>query len=246
MKFQNEEINHLNNELKELNSTKDKFFSIIAHDLKNPLGTFTNVTKMLYEMPEDFSKDERQEFMKLMKDSADNVYALLENLLEWSRSQRGSISFNPVEVNLYDIVRITNSILHSSAHSKIINLENKIPVNYNIFVDPNLITTVIRNLVSNSIKFTHENGTIEIGVGDDTSDDSILIYVKDTGIGMSDKIKNKLFKIEENVTSLGTFGEKGTGLGLILCKEFVEKHGGKIWVESELEKGSTFWIKIPR
>ncbi len=233
-----------------MNVEKDKFFSIIAHDLKNPLGTFKNLTEMMYDMPEDFTEDERQDFIKLMKDSAGNVYSLLENLLEWSRSQRGKITFNPVEINFYDIVRLTINTLNPTAQTKKISLLNNVEQNLNILADPNLLNTVIRNLISNAIKFTPEGGTIEIGAikkpseGLEPSEGSIHIYVKDSGVGMNEETINKLFRIDVNITSQGTSGEKGTGLGLILCKEFVEKHGGKIWVESELGKGSTFWFSL--
>ncbi len=229
--------------LKSLNATKDKFFSIIAHDLKNPLGNFKDVTKLLHESYNDFTEEERFEYLDLIKESSNSIYSLLENLLEWSRTQRGQIMYNPIYFNLCEIVETTNELLHLSSENKKIELINKIPKESKIYGDTNLLTTVIRNLVSNAIKFTPINGRIIV---DYTSDsDSILIFIKDSGVGMSENTINKLFRIDESVTTLGTAQETGTGLGLILCKEFVEIHNGKIWVESELGKGSTFFIKLP-
>ena len=253
LQSKNEIIEKQNDKLEIMNIEKDKFFSIIAHDLKNPLGTFKNLTEMMYDMPNNFTEDERQGFMKMMKESADNVYSLLENLLEWSRSQRGKITFNPVEINFHDLVRLTINTLNPTAQKKQITLLNNVSQNFIMLADPNLLNTVIRNLISNAIKFTLQGGTVEIGakkikLSDDleSSDNynEIQIYVKDSGVGMSEEVKNKLFRIDENITTQGTSGEKGTGLGLILCKEFVEKHNGKIWVESEVGKGSTFWFSL--
>ena len=246
----NEIITEQKEKLEEVNIEKDKFFSIIAHDLRNPLGTFKLITEMMHDTPEDFPENERIEYMKLMKDSANNVYSLLENLLEWSRSQRGKISFNPVLINMYDITKLTLDILIPTAINKKITLVNNLPLQLYLNADPNLVTTVIRNLISNAIKFSPEGGTIEVGNSFQPSEGfkplegCVVIYVKDNGVGMTEDTIKKLFRIDESITSKGTAGESGTGLGLILCKEFIEMHGGKIWVESKTGKGSTFYFSL--
>ena len=243
-----EELNSIlkdkNSELELINATKDKFFSIIAHDLKNPIGSFKDVTNLMHDAHDHFSDEERKEFLELIKDSANNLYALLENLLEWSRSQSGDIKYNPTTVDLKKIAMLNADLLKLNLENKKIQLKNSISNDLNIEADPNLITTVVRNLLSNAIKFTPENGEIELGAIKNGV--STTFFVKDNGVGMDDKTKNKLFRIDETITSLGTNKEKGTGLGLILCKEFIEKHQGKIWVESELGKGSTFFFSIPK
>ncbi len=233
-----------NAELQENINTKNKFFSIIAHDLRNPLGSFKNVTLLLLDDYNINQDEDTKEFLEILNDSAQNLYKLLENLLEWSRSQSGKITFEPSDFNLNAIVNNNISLLSLQANDKEISLINNVPTNYILFADMNLITTVIRNLMSNAIKFTKAYGKIEIGILDNSNNETV-VYIHDNGLGMNDATKNKLFKIEENVTNLGTNNEKGTGLGLILCKEFIDKHKGRIWVESELGVGSTFFFSIP-
>ncbi len=246
------EIQNKNQELTNLNNTKDKFFSIIAHDLKNPISSFKQISEMLSDDYHDFSEEELKDYLIELKRSSIAVYELLENLLTWSRTQSGRIIFSP---QVFDLSYLVNSIVNlhklASLNKKII-LINKFIEQLNINADANLINTVIRNLISNAIKFTPVGGSVEIGAvnkpseGLEPSEGYTLIYVKDSGVGMPPELLNKLFKIEENVTNKGTSGESGTGLGLILCKEFVEKHGGKIWVESQVGKGSTFWFSLPK
>lgn len=250
LKKLNLKLNELNSRLKAseedlviMNATKDKFFSIIAHDLKNPLGNFREITRLLHDSYNDFEESERIEFIELMKDSSNNIYSLLENLLEWSKTQKGSINFNPICFDLNEIVKNTLSLMHLSAENKKTKLINKVDPNSNVFGDVNLLNTVIRNLISNSIKFTPENGFIEIE--SKRNEKTYLISIKDSGVGMSQSTIDKLFRIDSSVTTLGTAKETGTGLGLILCKEFVDIHNGKIWVESEIGKGSTFFIELP-
>ncbi len=231
--------------LKELNSTKDKFFSIIAHDLRNPLYGFREMSSMLYDNYNHLDAAELKEYLELLKNSSNSIFALLENLLEWSRSQQGLIHFNPIDFNLSFIVNNCIELLNLSATKKRILILNKISDSLTITADPNLITTVIRNLLSNAIKFTPVDGEIEIGMLSVDSKSYNTIYIKDSGIGMTQEIMDKLFKIDKSITSKGTVGETGTGLGLILCREFVEKHNGKIWVESEVGWGSTFYFTLP-
>lgn len=245
-----EELKESENRLRELNTTKDKFFSIIAHDLKNPLGNFRQIAKLLYDQYDSFNEDERKDLLQEIKDSSKNVYELLENLLEWSRSQRGLIELNPENIDLNIIARNSRELLIKFAENKNIVIENKIPVDTYIMADPNLITTVFRNLISNAIKFTNEGGYIEIGTIDQNNTDNqksdLIVYIKDNGIGMAKKVIDMLFRLDQNLTTVGTSGEQGTGLGLILCKEFIEKHKGRIWVESDLEKGSVFYFALPK
>lgn len=244
----NSEITALNTKLEELNHTKDKFFSIIAHDLKNPLGTFRDATKMLTSDLHKFTDEERTELLAMIASSADNLYALLINLLDWSRSQRGTISFQPEESMMRVLASNAIAPLIGVAEQKQIDLLNKISPAMIVRADTNMLTTVLRNLVSNAIKFTKAGGQIEIGCKDceESPAQFIVAYVRDNGVGMSEATIAKLFRIDETITSIGTSGERGTGLGLILCKEFIEKHGGSMWVESEIGKGSTFFFRLPK
>ncbi|MEJ5244713.1 MAG: PAS domain S-box protein [Bacteroidota bacterium] len=230
-------------ELKALNATKDKFFSIIAHDLKNPFGALKNLSDILHSMYNDFSEEERIEIINEMHSTSIKLYELLENLLTWSRSQRGTLEFHPDETNLKYIVTSCVELLKGTADNKSIKLQDYVDDDLVVLCDVNMITTVIRNLMTNAIKFTPENGDITVFA--EKTDHEVIVAVKDTGIGISDEDKQKLFRIDVHHTTIGTSQEKGTGLGLILCKEFVEKHGGKIWVESEIGKGSTFKFTIP-
>ena len=235
--------------LSKLNATKDKFFSIISHDLRGPLGSLKSILDMMASDYDSFTKEESIKFLSLMKDSSANLFALLENLLIWSRSQRGLIEIHPDNVNLYNLANGIISVLKLSADAKSIELESHIKPDTFVYADFNQLTTIIRNLFSNSIKFCNNGDKIIVGfkptIGNKFSSENSLIYVKDNGIGMDKKIQNKLFRIDTSVTNIGTAGEKGTGLGLILCKEFVEKHGGKIWVKSIEGKGSTFYFTLP-
>lgn len=240
----NELISKQKNKLNELNSTKDKFFSIIAHDLRSPLGSFKNISEMLGDLYYEISEQEKLELINLMSSSSKNIYTLLENLLDWAHSQKGTLQFNPVLTDIKIIIDNTISLLSISADAKTIKLINKLTYPLFITIDPNLITTVVRNLLANAIKFTGNGGIIEISSKDE--DEAITISFKDNGIGINEEIKDKLFRIDINPTTLGTSSEKGSGLGLILCKEFIERHNGKIWVESELGKGSTFSFLIPK
>lgn len=244
----NSQLNKLNSDLKEANLTKDKFFSIIAHDLKNPLTAIIMKSELVYRFYDKLTDEDKIDSIKKLLNSAQHLHQLLENLLTWSRSQTGKLEFN---LENTDIVSIINDILTVNEG----NIQNKklmiMPSNLQsklIITDKNLLSTILRNLISNAIKFTPEGGTIEIGIEELSKyvdSQSILnIYVKDTGIGMTDETINNLFRIDKNVTTKGTAGEKGTGLGLIICKEFVEKLGGRIWIESLLGKGSTFWISL--
>ncbi len=228
----------LTKKLEDANATKDKFFSIIAHDLKNPLGAFKNVTEMMVDSFGDFDKDEILEFIELMKDSAGKLYALLENLLLWSRTQQGIISYNPDELNLYLIAKENFDILKHLADAKKIKLNNNIPKEIIVKADSNMINTVFRNLISNAIKFTQIGGNVWTDF--QIKENIVEVSVNDNGVGISPDDISKLFQIGVSRTTTGTNMETGTGLGLILCKEFMLKHEGEIWVESKIDKGTKF------
>ncbi|MCX6148134.1 MAG: PAS domain-containing sensor histidine kinase [Candidatus Kapabacteria bacterium] len=239
-----EAIKETNLKLEEAIKEKDKFFSIIAHDLKSPFSGFLGLTKLMAESAETLTLNEINEISIAMQNSAKSLYSLLENLLEWSRMQRGMISFTPEKVMLKYLVDQNFEILKNSASQKNIKLVENLPHNYEVIADISMLNTVLRNLISNSIKFTEMGGTIEVGIKEDAQTKSKAIYIKDNGIGMDDDIKSKLFKIDQNVSRPGTEGESSTGLGLLICKEFIVKHSGKIWVESEEGRGSTFYFTL--
>jgi signal transduction histidine kinase len=240
---QHEILVNMNNELHSLNVSKDKFFSIIAHDLKNPFSTIIGFSEILKEDISSGHLDEIEESATMINTSAVQTYRLLENLLEWAKAQRGKLSFNPEPVDLNILLNEEIKILSEMAKPKNIALESYIPENIRIVADQNMIKTILRNLISNAIKFTHRNGKVEVKVI--AENQHINISVADTGIGMTDDIIAKIFRIDSDLSTLGTDNEKGTGLGLFLCKEFVEKHNGKIWVESVSGKGSTFTFALP-
>ncbi len=237
------ELKKTEKQLLESNATKDKFFSIIAHDLKSPFNTMLGFSELLLQKFEQYNKEKIKDLIQIIRFDIENTYKLLENLLLWSQSQRGMIEFKPAKENLYLLTNQTVELLTIMASTKKICLKNKVPENIFVYTDNNMFLTIIRNLISNAIKFTPKNGEIIIKANSITTKNYknyIEISVKDNGIGISDKMKTKLFKITENISTSGTGGEAGTGLGLLLCKEFIEKHGGRIWVESETGKGSEF------
>ena len=229
-------------ELESLNATKDKFFSIIAHDLKNPFASLIGASDFLVNSSDELTAEQLKNFHDIINQSARSGYRLLENLLEWSRMQTGRMAFKPKKVDLWDLVNEVVNLLTGSAEQKEICLTANIDENLIATVDENMINTVVRNLVSNAIKFTHRGG--EIKVSSELFDGFIEITVADNGIGIPPEKIEKLFRIDEKVTQNGTENETGTGLGLILCKEFVERHGGTIRVESEPKKGSKFIFTI--
>lgn len=230
----------------ELNSTKDKFFSIIAHDLKNPLGSFREMAKLLCDEYDIFTEDERKDFLNIIKDSSTKVYSLLENLLDWSRTQRGKLNINTIKADMHNIASIALEAAHFTAANKGITIENNIPIDTFVVADPNLINTTMRNIISNAVKFSNQGGIITIGCETArNTDNKAVFFIKDEGVGMNAETITKLFRIDSGIKSIGTNGETGTGLGLILCKEFIEKHNGEIWVESILGQGSTFHFSLP-
>ncbi|MCD4772710.1 MAG: PAS domain S-box protein, partial [Bacteroidales bacterium] len=235
-------------QLRELNATKDKFFSIIAHDLRSPFNTMLGFSELLNEEFDEHSTEEKKKFIGIIYEGLQNTLKLLDNLLYWARSQKGTIVYNPEKINLYLKAKETYDFLNQSAEKKSIKLINQIAENVYVEADIDMLATIIRNLFSNAIKYTHKYGKITIKtflVPDENNIQYVGISVSDTGVGIPKEMQSKLFDIGENTSMQGTENETGTGLGLILCKEFVEKHGGKIWVESEIDKGSTFYFTIP-
>ncbi|MGA2407255.1 MAG: PAS domain S-box protein [Bacteroidales bacterium] len=242
-KLAEEEIKLKNELLQIVNSEKDKFFSILAHDLRGPLSAFVAATQIITEEIQIMDFEEIKEITLSMKTSATNIYSLLENLLEWSRLRRGTMDFVPENLNLKNKIEACIDVLSESARKKRIGLTFSIPDELEVFVDNHMFDAIIRNLVSNAIKFTPVGGNVSVTT-DYKSEHLIEVKVSDSGIGMTPDLKNKLFMINEKTSRNGTEGESSTGLGLLLCKEFIEKHGGKIWVESEVGKGSTFTFTI--
>lgn len=238
----NNKIAQIAKELDKANKTKVRFFSIIAHDLKNPFNVIIGFSNLLKTNINDFDKEKIQLFAGRINETSQNAYSLLENLLEWSKSQTNSIAYNPVKVKINSIIEENTMLLKNHGIKKNTIISNEINKDYYILADFNMISTVVRNLISNAVKFT-ENGTISISAKADEKNCEICIA--DTGVGISTENVDKLFKIENSISTIGTDGEQGTGIGLILCKEFVTKNGGKIWVESEKEKGSKFFFTVP-
>jgi len=230
-------------ELNELNASKDRFFSIIAHDLKNPFTSIIGFSEMMNETGIQSNPVLLQEYSLKINESAVQTYRLLENLLEWANSQRGKLSFTLVAINLRELIRDEFAIVEEVAANKSIQLKNNVSDGLIIFADKNMLRTILRNLITNGIKFTRKNG--EVQVNSVVIDGHVEISVTDNGIGISPEIIGRLFRIDANLATRGTENERGTGLGLFLCKEFVEKHGGKIWVESQVGVGSIFKFIIP-
>jgi PAS domain S-box-containing protein len=238
-----EEILKSNKQLSMINIEKDKFFSIIAHDLRSPFHGLLGLTKVLATDIHEMSTAEITEYSSSMHDLVANLYALLENLLEWAQMQRGELSFIPREINLADITAQNIGLTNQRAIQKGIIIINEVMVTEKVHADEHMLNTVLRNLLSNAVKFTRRDGKIIVRAKKIESE-MVEVSVSDTGVGISETDVKKLFKIEEKVNSKGTEGELSTGLGLLLCKEFVEKHSGQIWVESKENVGSTFYFTL--
>ena len=244
-----QEINQKNLELQQINATKDKFFSIIAHDLRGPLASFMGLAQIMAEDLPSLTMSEIQEIAIDMKNSAANLYRLLENLLNWARMQKGQIMFSPEAVLLLPVVNDSVASLKESAKNKGIKIDCNVAEDLKVIADKNIVQTIVRNLVSNAIKFTNKGGKVCISalLG---ADGMAQIAIRDSGIGMDQEMVKNLFRIDIKTNRNGTEGESSTGLGLLLCKEFVEKHSGYIWVESDPEgksgeKGSVFYFTLP-
>lgn len=239
-----ERIRTKNDELQKLNTEKDKFFSIIAHDLRSPFTAFLGFTQLMVQDLPSLRIDNIQEIALLMRDSATNLHRLLENLLQWSRLQRGMIAFNPKPFLLQPKMKSCVQSVLEIAGKKGVEISFNVPEDLIIFADFNMIESVISNLASNAVKFTNKGGKVLISAKTNF-DGSAEMSIKDTGIGLNDAMLEKLFRIDEYTSRQGTEGEPSTGLGLILCKDFIDRHNGKIWAESVEGMGSTFYFTLP-
>jgi signal transduction histidine kinase len=231
------------NELKRLNADKDRFMTILGHDLKSPFNILLGLSELLTDNIQTAGIGEIEDIASNLNKTARNTYNLLEDILLWTRAQTGKIPYKPGELKFADLFKNINEVLGPAANAKGITINSSVPDNINIYADQDMIKTVLRNLVSNAIKFTCKSGTINISITRQESDQ--IISVSDNGIGIEPDNLSRLFKSSEFLTTAGTDHESGTGLGLLLCKEFVEIHSGRIWVESVYGKGSEFKFTLP-
>ncbi len=239
----NKKLNHLLKDFKELNATKDKFFSIIAHDLKGAFSVQLSGSKLLSDRIDTLDKETIKIVGEELKTNTKNLFNLLENLLNWSRIQMGGTKYEPRKLMLDDVTKECVDIMEGKALEKGVHLYSEVEKNTFVYADQDMVNLVLRNLVSNAMKFTNRGGTVCIT--SKKRDKFVELSVTDTGVGISKERIGKLFRIDENCTTRGTEDEKGTGLGLILCKEFVEKNKGKIWVESKLGEGTSINFTFP-
>lgn len=231
-------------QLRELVATKDKFFSIIAHDLKTPFSSILGFSDLMIEKVKNKDYDVVEKYAEIIQTSANRADALLTNLLEWSRAQLGRMEYNPEHVDLCELFKDSVNMISDFAQQKSVTLSTDLPKFALAYIDKTMINSVLRNLITNAIKFSFPGGVVNIILNADKKD--FIISVKDNGVGIKAEDVNKLFRIDESITTKGTLNETGTGLGLILCKEFVEKNNGKIWLQSEPGKGSVFTFTLPK
>jgi PAS domain S-box-containing protein len=237
-------IQQQNQELQELIATKNKIFSIISHDLRSPFVSFLCMTEILAKELSDMTPDQIQEIVDDIRTSAINMFRLLENLLQWTMMQQGLIAYNPELVQLLPVVNESLSLVIELAKNKRIDITYDIPDGIEVFADTIILQSLIRNLLSNAVKFTHKGGKIHFSAIT-TDDKNVVITIRDSGIGMNRNIADNLFRFGAQTSRKGTDGEPSTGLGLLICQDFIEKHGGSIWVESKEGNGSTFYFSLP-
>ena len=238
-----DQLNETNAELQQINASKDKFFSIISHDLKSPFNTILGFSELLHDQIKNKEFEEIELYSELVYKSANKAFDLLMNLMEWTRSQSGRMKFNPERFIFTQTIEELASFFREIAGQKGIQIVTNLPISIEISADKPMISTVLRNLISNAIKFTPNDGIIYITC--QKKEKEVLFSIKDTGVGIPESSIPKLFRIDEHYTTEGTNQEAGTGLGLILCREFIEKHNGQIWVQSTEGKGTTFFFTIP-
>lgn len=236
-------LRYKNNELNILNTTKNKIFTIIAHDLRSPFNTILGFSDLLSNNAKHLEIAKIIKFSQHINLEATNTLSLLDNLLNWAKSQTEQISFKPIKLNIKPIISQILEELNPTAELKNISLNYIQRNNIEVYADNHMLKTVLRNLITNAIKFTYSEGSITVNAIE--KNNFIEISVSDNGIGMNDETRSKLFTLQTNETTIGTANEKGSGLGLVLCKEFIEKHGGSIWVTSEIDKGATFYFSLP-
>ncbi|MEN8203883.1 MAG: two-component regulator propeller domain-containing protein, partial [Bacteroidota bacterium] len=240
----NRSLEEQRDELNELNATKDRFFSILAHDLKNPFSSLYSLSELVVENYELMEEEEKLLTLRKINQSSELIYNLLENLLTWSRSQHGDIDYAPEDFNLSTLAEINLNLHRVPAEKKRISFLSEVPENIKVHADREMINTVLRNLINNAVKYSHPEGVIELRI--EEKDHITELMVRDGGTGISQENLEKIFRIDTKFKTPGTEGEKGTGLGLILCREFVEKNGGQIRVESVEGSGTTFYFTVPR
>ncbi len=240
---QKEKIQEINLTLEEANATKDKFFDIIAHDLRSPFNSILGFSNILLENHAEYDNTEREELIKHVVDSSKGAFNLVENLLEWSMVHKGKFIVNSKNIEVEQVLNETLFDIENMAQSKNIEIIIELSKGFSVYADKEILKTILRNVVANAVKFTPRHGTITISAEND--DNSTIISVEDTGVGMSEEKIKRLFDITQKTNTLGTDNEAGTGLGLIFCKEVIEKNRGKIWVESEIGKGSIFRLSFP-
>ncbi len=240
---QSKKLEEANQELKELNTNKDRFFSIIAHDLKNPFNTIFGFAEMLKLKKEKITPEKRDAYIDSIYGSSQKIYNLLENLLEWSRTQNNRILFEPVTFVLKDVLTEAVELQSEHASAKRLSLKLEVEDQLQVFADRHMVSAILRNLISNAIKFTPQSGSILVTAV--AADKDVVISVSDSGVGMSDEEQARLFKLDGKLSRAGTEGEEGTGLGLMLCMEFVKQNRGTIWADSKPGKGTTFAFTLP-
>jgi PAS domain S-box-containing protein len=231
------------NMLRELNASKDRFFSIISHDIKNHFAAILGLSRLLVKPEYNDDYEKRIETATNLHESSKKLYSLLENLLEWAKLQRDELVMEPADFNIHDVAQEAVDLIGLKAETKKISITNNIDSRKKVFADKNMIKTVLRNLLSNAVNFTENGGSVTLE--SELEGNEMIISVKDNGIGINPESIHKLFRIDEKVINRNTEGGKGTGLGLILCREFIEKNGGNMWVESEESKGSAFSFSLP-
>jgi signal transduction histidine kinase len=244
LREQQQQIQEQNQRLQELIGTKDKFFSIIAHDLKNPLSSFQSFVNLVSRNPDQWQPGEIQRLMGSLRENVDSLTALLDNLLTWARIEQGRLQLFPQKFDFEALALRNVELFRHMAAYKEISLAHTISRDTFVYADLNTVDTVVRNLVSNAVKFTTPGGSVALSAEQEA--DTIIIAVTDTGIGMSQDVLESIFRIDVQHHHVGTANEKGTGLGLVLCKEFVEKNGGELWAESHEGSGSVFRFTLPR
>lgn len=242
---QNASLVKLSEELKKKNKSKDSFFSILAHDLRSPVTGFIGLTKIIADEVESLSPKQIKEMAITMNMSANEIFRLLNNLLEWSKIQRGYITFNPEELNLASLIDSCLQLYKAPAKEKEINISTQVTKNITLSADRHMLEIILRNLISNALKFTHRGGNILVSA-EACADGNVKLVVKENGQGMTPEIAESLFEISSSINRKGTSGEPSSGLGLVLCKEFITKHNGTIQVESEPGKGSSFTVTLPQ
>ena len=242
LKFTRDKLNKTTSDLIELNRIKDKMFSIIGHDLRSPVGSMKMMIDLILCDPVLVGLKEHKNNFEVLSQTANELYLLLENLLGWAKAQSGNLGFINENIELEMAVKSVFLLHRSSAQNKKLNFEQNIAEGLMVFTDLNMLKTVLRNLISNAIKFSFEGGTIKISA--ENKNDLIKISVSDTGVGIQKENFPKLFDLKQHITSYGTKNEPGSGLGLNLCADFINNNGGRIWVESEVGAGSTFFIEL--